>query len=107
MARCVFSRRGVVDIRDMEDEEQFSRRIEWKVRDARLNAHGVYVANWEHDVDEDLGHDGIVFRELWPVSDTAFARAVRAYVGWHGVAKSYQLHVEESGRSATMEVLQQ
>lgn len=94
----------MVDIRDIEDEEQFARRIEWKVRAAILNAHGVYVANWEHDVDEDLGHDGIVFRELWPVSDTAFERAVRAYVGFYGVAKSYQLHDEESERLATMEV---
>lgn len=104
MGRCVFSRRGMVDIRDIEDEEQLARRIEWKVRDAILNGHGVYVASWEHDVDEELGHDGIVFRELWPVSDAAFERAVRAFVGLHGVAKSYQLHVEESGRSATMEV---
>jgi len=104
MARCVFSRRGVVDIRDIEDEEQFARRIGWKVRDAILNGHGVYVANLEHDVDEEMGHDGIVFRELWPVSDTVLERAALAFAGSQAVKGTYTLHSDEDGRYATMEV---
>ena len=107
MARCVFSRRGMVDIRDMEDEEQLARRIEWKVRNAILNAHGVYVANWESEVDEELGYDGIVFRELWRISDETFERAVLAFAGSRAVKDTYSLRSDEAGRYATMEVLQQ
>lgn len=104
MARCVFSRRGMVDIRDMEDEEQLARRIEWKVRNAILNAHGVYVANWESEVNEELGYDGIVFRELWPVSDTALEHAALAFAGSQAVNGTYTLYSDEDGRYATMEV---
>lgn len=106
MARCVFSRRGVVDIRDIEDEEQLARRIEWKVRDAILNGHGVYVANWESDVCEGE-KDGIVFRELWRISDETFERAVLAFAGSRAVKDTYSLRSDSSGRYATMEVLQQ
>lgn len=97
--------RGTVDIEVLEHEVRLGNRLDSAIRSVMLNGAGVYIANWESDVNE-LGHDGITFRELWPVSDTDFKRAVFAFAGSRAVKDTYSLRADEAGRYATMEVIQ-
>ena len=98
-------RRDTVDIEALEHEVRLGNRLDVAMRSVMLNRAGVYIANWESDVNE-LGHDGITFRELWPVSDTDFARAVLAFAGSRAVKDTYALRSDSSGRYATVEVIQ-
>ncbi|WP_144794296.1 hypothetical protein [Corynebacterium singulare] len=100
-------REGTVDVELLEHEVRLGHRIESAIRSVLLNRAGVYVANWENDVNEELGYGGIVFRELWRISDEAFERAVLAFAGSRAVKSTYRLRSDEAGRYATMEVLQQ
>lgn len=99
-------RRDTVDIELLEHEVRLGDRIESSMRSVMLNRSGVRVVNWENDVNVE-GHDGLTFRELWPVSETEFRRAVLAFAGSRAVTSTYRLHSDKAGRYATMEVLQQ
>lgn len=98
--------RNTVDIEVLEHEVRLGHRFDSAMRSVMLNRSGVYVANWEHDVNEEFGHDGVVFRELWPVSDTDFKRAVLAFAGSRAVKDTYSLRSDSFGKYATMEVIQ-
>lgn len=100
-------REDTIDIEVLEHEARLGDRIESSMRTVMLNRAGVYVANWENDVNEEFGYDGIIFRELWRISDETFERAVLAFAGSRAVKSTYRLRSDEAGRYATMEVLQQ
>lgn len=98
-------RRDTVDIELLEHEVRLGNRLDVAMRSVMLNCSGVFVVNWESDVNE-LGHDGITFRELWPVSDTDFERSVLAFAGSRAVKSTYSLGSDSFGRYATIEVIQ-
>lgn len=98
-------RRDTVDIELLEHEVRLGGRIESALRSVMLNRSGVRVVNWESDVNAE-GHDGLTFRELWPVSDTDFKCAVFAFAGSRAVTSTFRLHSDKAGRYATMEVIQ-
>ncbi len=101
-----WSRGRTVDVEVLEHEVRLGHRFDSAMRSVMLNRAGVYVANWENDVNEEFGHDGIVFRELWSISDESFKRAVLAFAGSRAVKDTYSLCSDSSGRYATMEVIQ-
>lgn len=100
-----WGREVTVDVELLEHEVRLGHRIESAMRTVMLNCSGVCVVNWEKDVNEE-GHDGLTFRELWPISETEFRRAVLAFAGSRAVKDTYALRSDDSGRYATMEVIQ-
>jgi len=100
-----WGREDTVDVELLEHEVRLGDRIESSMRSVMLNCSGVCVVNWENDVKE--GNDGVTFRELWPISETEFRRAVLAFAGSRAVKSTYRLRSDSFGRYATMEVLQQ
>lgn len=101
-----WGREVTVDVELLEHEVRLGNRVESAIRSVMLNRAGVYVVSWANDVNVE-GHDGLTFRELWPISETEFRRAVLAFAGSRAVKDSYTLRSDDSGRYATMEVLQQ